>query len=403
MRPPRARGSVAAEERSSRAHSRAGVCRDRNRRRHGSGLGGHRGPRRRRSSRPAPWRRRSGRCPARRSASASRSAPRDRPSARRRRSSSAGTARRGRSTRPPSPGRSAWRELRTSRARRPGGASAPSGTEGNTSPASPCGGTGAGGRGSPRRRRRRARSGRSCAACRASGGACASRPGSPPSRSAAATRCRGRWSSAGTGPRGGPARAGPRRLLAPRRRRLLLPRRRVHHRRLPRAADRRRGAPRRALGRPRLDAPGRARDPRSGYNQSQRGLLPAAPVLRGRRLRHHDEARPRRRRALGRQPLAPRAVPGPLPGPSQLLGVTCAPAAGARRSGRRWPHRPGTAPALRAPDRRGVAGRARPLPAGGIFGRLWGVSCSGAGRCTSVGWWGTASPGLRPLAERRGG
>ena len=55
------------------------ACAVMNRRRHGSGLGGHLVPAGDGRPGPAPWRRRSGRCPARRCASASRSAPRDRP------------------------------------------------------------------------------------------------------------------------------------------------------------------------------------------------------------------------------------------------------------------------------------------------------------------------------------
>ena len=95
-------------------------------------------------------------------------------------------------------------------------------------------------------------------------------------------------------------------------------------------------------------------------------------------------------------------TPGPLSGPSQLLGVTC---------GRR-----GRCSAVGAVDtsptgsevplaeRRTATGwvvERAPLPAGGADGRLWGVSCSGGGSCTAAGLWTTASPGLRPLAERR--
>jgi hypothetical protein len=95
-------------------------------------------------------------------------------------------------------------------------------------------------------------------------------------------------------------------------------------------------------------------------------------------------------------------TPGPLSGPSQLLGVTCGPRGRCSAVGTVLENPTGNERPLA--ERRTPAGwsvEPTPLPPGGIFGRLWSVSCSGGGSCTAVGWWGTGSPGLRPLAERR--
>ena len=96
------------------------------------------------------------------------------------------------------------------------------------------------------------------------------------------------------------------------------------------------------------------------------------------------------------------ATPGPLSGPSQLLGVTCAPRGRCSAVGEVLGTPTGTELLLaerRTP--RGWVVEPAPLPAAGSDGRLWGVSCSGGGSCTAVGVWGTGSLGPRPLAERR--
>jgi hypothetical protein len=95
-------------------------------------------------------------------------------------------------------------------------------------------------------------------------------------------------------------------------------------------------------------------------------------------------------------------TPGPLSGPGQLLGVTCGPRGRCSAVGEALTSPTGNE--LPLLERRTPAGwqvETGSLPAGGTFGRLWGVSCSGHGRCTSVGWWGTGLAGLQPLAERR--
>ena len=179
-----------------------------------------------------------------------------------------------------------------------------------------------------------------------------------------------RW----TGPRGGSS-PPHRRLLALRRRRLLLERRCVHHRRLRRAADRRRGAARRALGLPRLDAPGRARGPGSARPPTQRGPRPRRRFCEavGFATTTRTTQGTAERWDGGGWHLEP--VPGPLPGPSQLLGVTCAPRGRCSAVGEALTSPTGNE--LPLFERRTAAGwRVEPgrLPAGGVFGRLWGRS-----------------------------
>ena len=87
-------------------------------------------------------------------------------------------------------------------------------------------------------------------------------------------------------------------------------------------------------------------------------------------------------------------TPGPLSGPSQLLGRhlrTSRPLLG-RRGGAELAHGRTSCPLL---ERRTPAGwqvETGSLPAGRDLRSPLGVSCSGGGRCTSVGWWGTAAP-----------
>ena len=105
-------------------------------------------------------------------------------------------------------------------------------------------------------------------------------------------------------------------------------------------------------------------------------------------------------------------VPGPLPGPSQLLGVTCAPRGRCSAVGEALTSPTGNE--LPLFERRTAAGwRVEPgrLPAGGVFGRLWGVASpapaaarpSGGGAPGAPGcarWPNDAADSVRPRSSR---